>query len=153
MKLREYHSEDCKEIVKLFYDTVHSVNSIDYTESQINAWASKDIDLLKWDNKLSNNYSVVADKDNIIVGFGDVDSTGYFDHLYVNKDYQRIGIATLIADEIEGYVYRHGIKIITTDASITAKPFFEKRKYIVQKAQIVDVRGQLLNNFKMQKIL
>lgn len=153
MKLREYKSEDCEEIAKLFYETVHSVNSIDYTEIQISAWAPKDVDLFKWDNKLSNNYSVVAEKDNIIVGFGDVDSAGYFDHLYVHKDYQRIGVATLIADEIERYSRKNGIKIITTDASITAKPFFEKRKYVVQKAQTVETRGQILNNFKMQKIL
>ena len=153
MKLREYHSEDCEEILELFYDTVHCVNSADYTEIQLNAWAPKGIDLVKWDNRLSNNYSVVVDKDSIIIGFGNVDSTGYFDLLYVHKDYQGIGVATLIADEIERYVYREGIQIITTDASITATPFFEKRGYVVQKKQNIELRGQFFVNFKMQKIL
>lgn len=153
MKLREYHSKDCEEILELFYDTVHSVNSADYTEIQLNAWAPKSIDLVKWDNRLSNNYSVVVDKDSIIVGFGNVDSTGYFDLLYVHKFHQRIGVATLIADEIERYVHRKGIQIITADASITAKPFFEKRGYVVQKKQNVELRGQFFVNFKMQKIL
>jgi len=151
MKVREYSSEDCEKIVKLFYDTVHSVNAADYTEIQLNAWAPENIDLVKWDNKLSNNYSVVAEENNIIIGFGDIDITGYFDHLYIHKDYQRMGVATLIADIIEDYICDKGIKTITTDASITAKPFFEKRGYIVRKAQIVETRGQFLNNFKMQK--
>lgn len=66
MKVREYYSDDCKEL--LFYETVHSINSADYTEIQLNAWAPKDIDYVKWDNRLSNNYSVVVDMDNIIVG-------------------------------------------------------------------------------------
>ena len=93
------------------------------------------------------------EKDNVIVGFGVVDNTGYFDLLYTHKDFQGIGVATLIADKIEDYVYCNGIQMIRTDASITAKPFFEKRSYIVQKAQTVETRGQLFINFKMQKML
>ena len=153
MNIRNYRSEDCKMILKLFYDTVHSVNSKDYNELQIEAWAPKDLDLAKWDSRLSNTYSVVVEKDNVIVGVGNINNTGYFDLLYTHKDFQGIGVATLIADKIEDYVYCNGIQMIRTDASITAKPFFEKRSYIVQKAQTVETRGQLFINFKMQKML
>ncbi len=153
MNIREYRPEDCEMIANLFYETIHSVNSKDYTEIQLNAWASRDFDLVKWNNRLSNNYSVIVEKNNIIIGFGDVDCKGYFDHLFTHKDYQGIGVATLISDRIENYTYQNGIHIITTDASITAKPFFEKRGYIIQKNQIVEKRGQLLKNFKMQKLL
>lgn len=37
MTLREYRPEDCAEVVRLFYDTVHTVNVKDYTEEQLNA--------------------------------------------------------------------------------------------------------------------
>jgi len=148
MNIREYRPEDCEMIANLFYETINSVNSKDYTEIQLNAWASRDFDLVKWNNRLSNNYSVIVEKNNIIIGFGDVDCKGYFDHLFTHKDYQGIGVATLISDRIENYTYQNGIHIITTDASITAKPFFEKRGYIVQKNQIVEKRGQLLKNLK-----
>ena len=39
---------------------------------------------------------------------------------------------------------------ITTHASITAKPFFEKRGYKVIKEQHVDRQGVLLTNFIME---
>ena len=39
MTIREYHSSDLREIVELFYDTVHTVNAKDYTPEQLNAWA------------------------------------------------------------------------------------------------------------------
>ena len=32
MFIREYQSSDCKELTKLFYNTVHTVNAKDYTE-------------------------------------------------------------------------------------------------------------------------
>ncbi|MFT4144871.1 MAG: GNAT family N-acetyltransferase [Mobilitalea sp.] len=151
MKLREYHPDDCKEVVKLFYDTIHSINIKDYTELQADAWASKNTDLESWNKKLLANYTVVVEKDGIIAGFGDVDSRGYFDYLFTHKDYQGQGIATLIVQEIENYCKSEGFQMITTDASITAKPFFERRGYLIQKAQIVEIKGQLLNNFKMIK--
>ena len=153
MKLRKYHSEDWKEVVELFYETVHFVNSADYTEPQLDAWVPKDMDLPELENRLLNTYSVVVEKDGIIVGFGNADSIGYFDCLYTHKDYQGMGIATLIADDIEKYSYNQGVQIITTDASITANPFFEKRGYHVLQEQSVECRGQFFTNFKMQKIL
>ena len=153
MNVRKYDSKDCKSIAELFHDTVHSVNAADYSETQLNAWAPKDIDLLEWDNALSSNYSIVVEKDDTIIGFGVADNTGYFDRLYTHKDYQGIGVATLIADEIERYFRRLGVQIVTTAASITAKPFFEKRGYVVLTEQCVERRGELLVNYAMKKIL
>jgi len=153
LKVREYRSDDYERIIELFYDTVHSVNSIDYPEILLNAWAPKDIALYKLENRFLNNYTVVAETDGIITGFGNVHGKGYLDCLYTHKNYQRMGVATLIADDIEQYFYRDGIQIITTDASITAKPFFEKRGYIVIKKQSVECRGQFLLNYNMQKKL
>ncbi len=37
--IRKYRNEDCGQILKLFYDTVHTVNRRDYSEEQVNAWA------------------------------------------------------------------------------------------------------------------
>ena len=44
MELRRYNSSDLKEITELFYDTVHTVNAADYTEEQLSAWASGEVD-------------------------------------------------------------------------------------------------------------
>ena len=153
MELRKYRPDDYDKIIELFYDTVHSVNSADYTVIQLNAWAPKDKALFKLENRLSGNYSVVVEKDGIIVGFGYANSTGYFDCLYTHKDYQGMGVATLIANDIEKYFYQEGVQVITTDASITAKPFFEKRGYVVLQEQSVECRGKYLTNYKMQKVL
>ncbi len=41
MIIREYKPTDCVKIAKLFYDTVHSVNAMDYTKKQLDVWATK----------------------------------------------------------------------------------------------------------------
>ena len=90
---------------------------------------------------------VVAIDNNIIVGFGDIDKTGYLDRLYVHADYQGKGVATAICNRLEQAVQGK----ITTHASITAKPFFEKRGYKVVKEQQVERQGIYLINFCMEK--
>ena len=77
----------------------------------------------------------------------DIDKTGYLYRLYVHADYQGRGIATAICNQLERAVQGD----ITTHASITAKPFFEKRGYKVVKEQQVERQGILLANFVMEK--
>lgn len=147
MIIRKYRQSDCKCLTELFYDTVHTVNAKDYTEEQLNVWATGKVNLDEWNRSLSEHYAVVAVVDNVIAGFGDIDQTGYLDRLYVHKDYQQQGVAAAICDELEKAV---SVQIITTHASITARPFFEKRGYRVRKEQQVERQGVLLTNYVME---
>ena len=101
----------------------------------------------KWNQSLQEHFSIVAVDNETIVGFGDIDDTGYLDRLFVHAKYQRKGIATAICEQLEQAVPG---KIIT-HASITARPFFEKRGYRVFKEQQVERQGVFLTNFVMIK--
>lgn len=148
MIIRTYQSSDLKILVKLFYDTVHFVNSKDYSKKQVDVWASKTLDLVKWDQSLKEHYSLVALIDGKIVGFGDIDQTGYLDRLYVHYQYQGKGIAKAICSQLEKSVNSK----ITVHASITAKGFFEHRGYQVIKKQEVKRQGISLVNYVMEKV-
>lgn len=147
MIIREYQSTDCKELTELFWNTVHTVNAKDYTKEQLDVWAPGQADLKKWDQSLQKHFSIVAVDDGIITGFGDIDKTGRLDRLFVHPDYQGKGIATAICDQLELAVREN----IVTHASVTAKPFFEKRGYKVMKEQQVERQGIFLTNFVMIK--
>lgn len=147
MFIRKYESTDCKELAELFYNTVHTINAKDYTKEQLDAWASGQVDLEKWDQSFQEHFTVVAVENGIIVGFGDIDTTGYFDRLYIHKNNQRKGIATAICDQLESKAQGK----IVTHASVTAKPFFEKRGYKVLKEQQVVRKEIFLKNYVMEK--
>ena len=147
MFIRKYESTDCKELAELFYNTVHTVNAKDYTNAQLDAWASVQMYLEKWDQSFQEHFTVVAVENGIIVGFGDIDTTGYLDRLYIHKNNQRKGIATAICDQLESKVQGK----IVTHASVTAKPFFEKRGYKVLKEQQVVRKEIFLKNYVMEK--
>jgi len=101
MHIRRYSTNDISEIIDLFYSTVHTVNLKDYSHEEVNAWAPKNIDKEAWNRRLSENFTAVAEEDGTIVGFASFAHEGYYDLLYVHKDYQRQGIATALTNVIE----------------------------------------------------
>lgn len=149
--LRQYTLADCDALIQLFYDTVHTVNARDYTKEQTDVWAPKNADTSHWHRTLLAHYTLVAVENEEIVGFGDIDETGYLDHLYVHKCFQHQGIATALCDALET-AYNDTLTVLCTHASVTARPFFEQRGYRVVSEQQVERQGICLQNFVMQKI-
>jgi putative acetyltransferase len=153
MQIRPATIEDVEQITQLFRDTILTINSKDYNEEQVKAWAatSKNIDRLT--AKIKEDYFIVTEMDNSIVGFSSITPSGYLDFMYVHKDHQRKGIANKLLHEIKTQAIKWGLAEITTDASITAKPFFEKQGFkiiVQQKVYIIDV---MLINYKMHYII
>src|SRR5258707_1191741 len=48
LRVRRFHVSDAEEIVELFRGTVHNVNSRDYSDEQLEAWAPAQIDVKTW---------------------------------------------------------------------------------------------------------
>ncbi|SFJ54344.1 GNAT family N-acetyltransferase [Thermoflavimicrobium dichotomicum] len=130
--IRKFEDPDADQIVTLFYDTVHSVNARDYTLEQLNAWAPKrsaderkeQVERLKL--SLRKHISYVADMGGQVVGFADIIEDGYLNRMFAHKDHQGEGIGSALLRKLECEVMQLGITEVRTDASITAKPFFER---------------------------
>ncbi|MCD7871941.1 MAG: GNAT family N-acetyltransferase [Clostridiales bacterium] len=146
--IREYSHNDLEEIIDLFYNTVHSINVRDYSAAQLNEWANGNIDKDKWNEFFLKNYTLAAEYKGKIIGFGDIDSTGYLDRLFVHKDFQNCKIATEICSRLEAYA---DTKTIKTASSVTALPFFKKRGYKIIKEQFVIRNNIALKNYLMEK--
>lgn len=150
LQLRSYQSSDLPNLGKLFYETIHKVNQKDYTPEQLQAWAPT-ITPAAWHERFLHTFTQIAVLKNKIVGFGNLEQMGYLDCLYVHHAYQSCGIGTAICDKLEQYAMQQGAQQITVHASITAKPFFEHRGYVLLQEQLVKRNDVFLKNYKMQK--
>lgn len=154
--VRPYHPEDLETLVELFYETVHTINAAHYKQEQLDAWApagEKEERIEKWRHSLGQNASFVAEQKGKIVGFGDLQKDGYLNRLYVHKDHQRQGIAAALLKAIEEEAKKLVLPKIALDASLTAKPFFEKHGYRTIRQQTVLRKDAALTNFKMAKAI
>jgi putative acetyltransferase len=92
----------------------------------------------------------VALLDDQIVGFAELDATGFLDYFYVTPDRQRQGVGNGFDDR--SWFPRHatlGVPAITADVSITAKSFFLAHRFEVVESRMNIILGHPAPNFSM----
>ena len=150
--IRAALQSDAVELKNLFQNTVLAINRRDYSQAEVEDWASCGDDLSNIENMIKTHYFIVAvNQQSEIVGFSSITSQGYLHSMFVHKDFQGEGIATMLLNEIEQYAITNGIMRITSEVSLTARPFFEKRGYIVEEEQKRKANQLSLTNFWMAK--
>lgn len=152
LKILNYEESMLDEMMQLFYDTVHTVNAADYTEDQLNGWAPLHSDKRFWQQRLKKNVCKVAFVNNKIVGFTEM-ADRHVDTMYVHKDFQRQKIAASLIDELLEIAEQKNYSVLTTEASITARPFFEAFGFRVTRVKKKLYNGKDFTNFKMTKNL
>ena len=150
--LRRFQPDDAPALLSLFRDTIRRVNSRDYAPEQISAWASDDIDTVSWFGRFAGRFVPVAEEAGRPVGFAELEADGHVDRVYVSADNQRRGIGRLLLTAVVAEAQRVGLARLFTEASITARPFFEAHGFAVLTPQIVKCRGVDFVNYRMERI-
>lgn len=150
--IRQAQQPDAVELRELFQNTVLVINRRDYSQAEVEDWASCGDNLSKIEDMIKTHYFIVAvNQQSQIVGFSSITSQGYLHSMFVHKDFQGEGIATMLLEEIERYAITAGITRITSEVSLTARPFFEKKGYVVEEEQKRKANQLSLTNFWMAK--
>lgn len=153
-KIRQATLFDIPAVKELYQNTILTVNRKDYTVEEVEDWASCGDDTAHLVESFKDQHYVVAEnKNGMIVGFASVNDAGYIHTLFVHKDFQHQGIATSLYKYLEVYAKEKGAKKITSEVSITAKPFFEKQGFRVDEEQKRKANQLFLINYKMSKEL
>ena len=129
------------------------MNIKDYTQEEIDDWSSWYSDTDKWKQKINEQFFIIAQLNNELVGFGSLTKDGYLDYMFVHKDHQRKGIAKNLYSTIEEKALEQKNHIIYSEVSITAKDFFESLGFEIEKSQKKKSKNKELSNFKMRKLL
>jgi putative acetyltransferase len=153
VNVRLYRPGDNPVLARLFSETVRAINSADYSPEQIEVWAARPPDIERWRAEAPGRIVLVAEHDSEIAGFATFEPSGHLDHLYVHHRFQRRGIAAALLREVEERVASLGIRRIFTDASITARAFFERSGFFVVAPQTVALQGVSFLNYRMEKFL
>jgi putative acetyltransferase len=151
--IRLYVPHDIDDLMELFRDSVRQVASKDYSPAQVQAWAPDELDRDLWLERRGSRPTWVAVIDGRIAGFTDLEPDGHVDMMFVHPDFQGRRVASSLLRHAEAEAVDLGLKRLFTEASITAKPFFERRGFRELAEQQVSVRGQVLTNYRMEKLL
>ncbi|MBD5785847.1 GNAT family N-acetyltransferase [Cellulosimicrobium terreum] len=153
MHLRDYQPADAGATLDVFVRAIRVTASGDYTPEQIAAWAPDVVDLESWAARRAALRTCVACAEDRVVGFTDVDAAGYVDMMFVDPDAARRGVASALLAWAVRTATDDGAVELTTHASRTARPFFERHGFVVVREQHPVLRGVEMVNFAMRRPL
>jgi putative acetyltransferase len=104
VRIRAYEADDACAIARLFYETVRCVNQADYSEEQVEAWAPAVPNKQAWQARMSepDRRTLVAEEDDEVVGFAEVEDDGHLDMLYLRWDAVGRGVGRRLYEAVEG---------------------------------------------------
>jgi putative acetyltransferase len=149
ISVREFRAGDEPALSAVFFSAVHEVACADYTPEQIEAWAPREYDCVAWAARMQGIRPFVAERGGVIVGYADVQPDGYIDHFFVAAGAARRGVGASLMRRIHQAAALRGAALLTSNVSITARPFFEKFGFVVVEPQTVTLRGVSMTNFRM----
>ncbi len=151
IKIDKAKPEHLGELHNLFVKTIKSTCSNDYTEKQIEVWTSSIKNQTRWLKKIQSQYFLIAKISDKIIGFGSLESGNYVDLLYVHRNYTRQGVASILFEELKNESLRLGFNKLTTDSSITARAFFEKKGFKINKENRNHIKDIEVLNYYMSQ--
>lgn len=153
MLVRTHRNGDIPDISRLYYDTIHRVNSHDYTREQVDAWAPTVPDASFWEERFKRYRVYVAEADRHIVGFTELEGTGHIDCFFVHHAWQRRGVGSRLMERIVRTACSTGMPRLFAEVSITAVPFFRRQGFVVVRENEAVRSNVRLKQFAMERWL
>ncbi len=151
--LRPLLPADVPVLAEIFRASIEGLTGDDYSEAQQGAWASAADDEAAFGARLAKALTLLATLDGSPVGFASLAEGDKVDMLYVHPAVSGRGVGNLLCDALEKLAAARGIKRLTTDASDTARPFFERRGFTAEQRNSVMCGGEWIANTTMLKDL
>ena len=149
MQIREALESDLEALVAVFTAAVHALAGGAYTAEQCAAWAPIPPDTDAWRRRLSGVKVLLAREGEQVAGFIGYARSGHVDLLFTAQPFARRGVATALFGAASADMRRSGVPRLSTEASLAARPFFERQGFTVVGEEEVLRQGVALRRFRM----
>lgn len=150
---RPLTADDYRDVGRIYFCAVHEGTRDAYTREQRLAWGGDTIDLLRWKTRVEALIGFVAEEDGEPIGFITIDNSGYIDLAFVLPSATGRGVGRTLLNAAEQWAFVNGATHLTTEASLVARPLFERNEWFVLEEEEIERKGVILRRFKMHKSL
>jgi putative acetyltransferase len=153
MLVRNFKVGDEPALHQVFLSAIHDIAINDYTLEQVEAWAPRNLDPVLWADRMRGIAPFVAELDGKPIGYADLQASGYIDHFFVSAPFARQKVGSRLMHRIHQEATIKGIRVLTSDVSRTAQPFFEHWGFEVIGERRPVMRGVVIPSALMEKEL
>lgn len=147
--IRPFSPPDTDTLHQVFYESVHSGTTHEYTKQQREVWAPLDYDKQRWQTKMIALNPFILEYQNKIIGYADLQSSGLIDHFYILPDYHRQGFGKQLMEYIMQRAKAQNMTYLYSFVSLTAQPFFQRMGFKIEDVQQIHRGDVILNNARM----
>lgn len=152
-EIRRYREDEVEAVWTVFSASTRVSVARDYHPDLIERWAPADRDMDEWGQRLKTKNPLVAVVEERVVGFAEIEETGYIDCFYVHPDFQGQGVGKALLATVEAVAIEAGAEKVFARVSVTARTFFEQMGFKVDEAWNHIVIGLPAPQFGMSKRL
>lgn len=153
IQLTRYEPKLAGELRRVFHSAIHISAAPWYSERERQVWSPERYDQAGWSAKLAEIEPWVAWDGDQVIGYADVQPTGYIDHFYVSGYAARRGVGTVLFDHLISEAQRLGVEQLSSDVSLSAEGFFERQGFRVRWRRTLKREGVALRNARMTRRL
>ena len=119
----------------LMHDSIHTLGAQAYTPEQLNAWSPAPRQGQRARERFAGQTCFIANDAQGPAAFMTLTKTGHLDFAYAHPRAAGRGAASMVYSSLERFARHAAHSEITSDISLIARPFFEKRNFIVVREQ------------------
>lgn len=151
VNVRTHTEADAESLARIFHSAVHNIDESLYSPAQKNAWSPEVTAerIAHWQSRIETTRPFVAEYQDRVVGFIELEANGHIDCFYTNPSVHRKGIGQMLFQQAVNEARGFGLKTLYVEASHIAKPFFEKNGFTTERENTVSINGVSLTNFIM----
>ncbi len=151
--MRPFLPADTIALQDLYAQSIEELTADDYNEDQRLAWISRAADPVAFAKRLSENLTLIVEREGEALGFASLKGNTEIDLLYVHPFAAGEGVATALLDALERLAAARGAATLTADVSDTAHDMFQSRGYEPVRRNNIPVDDVWLANTTMTKSL
>lgn len=152
--IRRYRQSDAPGLAKIFLDAVRKTGLQCYDPAQVAVWASRGATPEEVNARCMDGRAVfVAEVDGRAEAFIDLQEDGHIDMMFCAPEHAGQGLAAQLFSSLEQEARRRGLPSLHVEASEMAKPFFERRGFVLVRRNDFTLEGVPIHNYHMEKLL
>jgi putative acetyltransferase len=153
LPLRNATTEDVQQLAHLFATTVRTLGPAFYSPLQIAAWAAATEDTVRFHAWILDAETLVAERENQILGFCGLGADGHITGLYVDAAWTRKGIGTRLLGAVLERANERKLNRCYAEANPFSLPVFERSGFEQTGTEAVERHGQLFRRTLVEKVL
>ncbi|MGR3758739.1 GNAT family N-acetyltransferase [Roseobacteraceae bacterium NS-SX3] len=154
-RVRAFRAADAGALAEIFHTAVRELGRRHYTREQVQAWSPAQPDPARMLAKATDGRAVwvAVDSGDAPLAFIDLEPNGHIDMLFCRPEAAGRGLASALYEQAEAAARRRNIRLLHVEASEGARPFFERKGFVLDKRRTVQRQGVLIHHYRMVKML